>query len=67
MKTAHRPATTRSEGRRLGDRFSRSIEDQELVLDEHGFGHHRTGAAGTGESGTQVSSIANCTTANRCA
>ncbi len=27
------------------------IEDQQLVLDEHGFGDHRTRAAGAGESG----------------
>jgi hypothetical protein len=54
MKTAHRPATRRSEGRRLGDPFSRPIEDQELVLDDHGFGHYRAGAAWTGESGNGV-------------
>jgi len=24
-----------------------------LVLDEHGFGHHRTGAAGTSQSGVR--------------
>ena len=35
----------------MGRPFSRTIEDQQLVLDEHGFGHHGTGAAGTGQSG----------------
>jgi hypothetical protein len=29
----------------IGRPFSRTIEDQQLVLDEHGFGHHGTGAA----------------------
>jgi hypothetical protein len=28
-----------------------TIEDQQLVLDEHGFGHHGTRTARTGESG----------------
>ena len=28
-----------------------TIEDQQLVLDEHRFGYHGTGAAGTGEPG----------------
>jgi hypothetical protein len=27
------------------------IQDQELLFEEHGFGDHRTGAAGTGKSG----------------
>ena len=27
------------------------IEDQQLLLEEHGFGVHRTGAAGTSKSG----------------
>ena len=35
----------------IGRSFSRAIKDQQLVLDQHGFGHHRAGAAGTGESG----------------
>jgi hypothetical protein len=26
-------------------------QDQHLLLDEHGFGHHGPGAAGTGEAG----------------
>jgi hypothetical protein len=30
---------------------SGSVEDQQLLLEEHGFGDHRTGAAGTGKSG----------------
>ena len=38
-------------GTEIGRPFSRTIEDQQLVLDEHGFGHHGTGAAGTGQSG----------------
>jgi len=35
----------------MGRSFPRTIEDEQLVLDEHGFGDHGTGAAGTGESG----------------
>ena len=35
----------------IGRTFPGAIEDQQLVLDEHGFGHHGTGAAGTGEPG----------------
>ena len=38
-------------GTQIGRPFSRTIEDQQLVLDEHGFGHHGTGAAWTGEPG----------------
>ena len=38
-------------GAEIGRPCSRPIEDQRLVLDEHGFRHHRTGAAGTGQSG----------------
>ena len=38
-------------GTEIGRAFSTTIEDEPLVLDEHGFGHHRAGAAGTGESG----------------
>jgi len=37
-------------GTKIGRPFSPPIEDKQLVLDEHGFGHHGTGAAGTGES-----------------
>ena len=51
IKTAHRPATTRSEERKLGDRFSRTVEEQQLVLDEHRFGDYRAGTVGTSESG----------------
>ena len=35
----------------IGRPFSRTIQDQELLLDEHGFGHDRTDATGTGEPG----------------
>jgi hypothetical protein len=35
----------------MGCTLPGTIEDQQLVLDEHGFGHHRTRTAGTGESG----------------
>jgi hypothetical protein len=38
-------------GTEMGRPFSRTVEDQQLVLDEHGFGHHRPGTAGTSESG----------------
>ena len=34
-----------------GSTFPGPIEDQQLLLDEQGFGHHGTRAAGTGESG----------------
>ena len=51
IKSAHRPTTTRSEGRRLGESFSGQIEDEQLVLDEYGFRHHGPHAAGTGQSG----------------
>ena len=49
IKSAHNPTTTRSEGRRWGESFSGPIEDEQLVLDEYGFRHHGTGAAGTRE------------------
>ena len=32
-----------------GRRFPRAIEDQQLLLDENGLGHHGSGAAGAGE------------------
>ena len=51
MRRAHKPATRRSEVRRFGDRLPRTIEDQELLLDENGLGDHRTDAARTQESG----------------
>ena len=35
----------------IGRPFSRTVEDQQLVLDEHRLGHHRAGTAGTSESG----------------
>ena len=38
-------------GAEIGRPFSRPIEDQQLVLDEHGFGDHGTRAAGTRQSG----------------
>jgi hypothetical protein len=31
--------------------FPRPIEDEQLLLEEHGFGDHGPGAAGTGQSG----------------
>ena len=36
-------------GAETGRPFSRTIEDQQLVLDEHRFGHDGTGAARTGD------------------
>ena len=38
-------------GTEMGRPFSRAIEDQQLLVDEHGFGQHRAGAARAGESG----------------
>ena len=35
----------------IGCRFPGTIEDQQLVLDEHRFSHHSPRTAGTGESG----------------
>ena len=35
----------------VGRPFPGAIENQQLLLDEHGFGHHGTRAAGTGEPG----------------
>jgi hypothetical protein len=34
-----------------GGPFPRAIEDQQLLLDENGLGHHGSGAAGAGEPG----------------
>ena len=31
--------------------MSTEVEDQQLVLDQHGFSHHGTGATGAGEPG----------------
>jgi len=42
---------------KIGRPFSRPIEDQQLVFDEHGFGHHGTRAAGTGQSGDRRQQI----------
>jgi hypothetical protein len=41
----------------IGRPFSRPIEDQQLVLDKHRFGHDGTGVAGTcapGDGGDQM-------------
>ena len=51
MSSVHTPATRRSARRRLGERFPRAIEDQQLLLDENGLGHHGPGTAGAGEPG----------------
>ena len=51
MRSAQKPTMMRSERRRRGDRFPRTIEDQQLLLDEHGFCDHGTGAAETGQPG----------------
>ena len=50
MISAHTPATMRSARRRLGA-LAGAIENQQLVLDQDGLGHHRTAAARTGEPG----------------
>src|SRR5207248_5805175 len=42
---------TRSEARELGRALSTTIQDEQLVLETHGFDDDRAGAAGTGESG----------------
>jgi hypothetical protein len=51
MKTAHQTGDHAIRGAEIGRSFSRTVEDQQLVLNEHGFAHHRAGTAGTGESG----------------
>jgi hypothetical protein len=38
-------------GAELGCALSRTIEDQQLVLDEHGFDQHGTRTAGTDKPG----------------
>ena len=58
---ANQPARMREEhthagdhaigGAEVGTTFPGPIEDQQLLLDEHGFGRDSTHAAGTGESG----------------
>ena len=42
---------TRSAAREIGRALSTTIEDEQLVLETHGFGDDRAGAAATGESG----------------
>ena len=54
MKSAHRPATTRSEGRRLGDRFRERLRIGHRGGAPHRFGHHETGAPGPGGRGAAV-------------
>ena len=51
MKRAHKPATRRSELRRLGDRCPQTMEDQKLLLDKNGLSDHRTDATRTCKSG----------------
>jgi len=41
------PVMIRSRARRLGAPFPRTIENHQLMLDEHGFGNDRTDAAGS--------------------
>jgi len=43
----------------IGRPFPGTIENQQLVLDEDGFGHHGTGAAGTGKSGDRRQQMQN--------
>jgi hypothetical protein len=38
-------------GPKVGGPFPRAIEDQQLLFDEHGLGHHGSGAARAGEPG----------------
>src|SRR5437016_7707538 len=49
MRSAHKPATMRSETRRFGERF-RGRFSQELLFEENGLGNNRACAAGTGEA-----------------
>jgi hypothetical protein len=44
MSSVHTPATTRSRDG-SGGMSPEAIEDQQLLLDEHGLGHHFTRAA----------------------
>ena len=48
MRSAQTPATTEAE---MGCTFPGTIEDEQLLPDEHGFGHHGAGPAGTDELG----------------
>ena len=41
----------------VGGPFPRAIEDQQLLLDENGLGHHGSGAAGAGERGDRRQQI----------
>jgi hypothetical protein len=47
----HTPATRRFSEAEVGGPFPRAIEDQQLLLDENGLGHHGSGAARAGEPG----------------
>jgi hypothetical protein len=40
MKRVHKPMMIRSAGRRLGARLRPRLQDQQLMADQHGFGHH---------------------------
>jgi hypothetical protein len=43
------PRGNRSEALNALGAFAGTIEDEQLLLDKHGFSHHGAGAAGTGE------------------
>jgi hypothetical protein len=51
QKSETSPQGRRSEKCKLGDPFSGTIEDQQRLLDEYGFGDHGARAAGTGPAG----------------
>jgi hypothetical protein len=51
MRSAHMHGDNAIKGAEIRRPLSGTIEDQQLVLDEHGFGHHGTRAAGTDEPG----------------
>ena len=51
MKRVHKPAMKRSAARRLGARFSTTIEDQQLMPEQCGFGDDGTESARPCESG----------------
>jgi hypothetical protein len=51
MRSAHTPATMRSEKRRVGDGFRERLRISNCWLDEHGFGDHGARAARTGQAG----------------
>jgi hypothetical protein len=67
MTSAHRPGDHAIRGMEIGRPFSRTIEDQQLVLDEHGFGHHGTGTAGTASRATVASRCRTRTASSRTA